>query len=576
MTSLAESPRALGARGSRRAVASADPAAELTPTAAAVVAAIPAWWTHKARFAGLDGEWLDVEQAIDALPPCPVPKDPPLEDTWGELTGEEVGQAYVSALTSATRARHGRHYTPSALAESLWEMAREDLGITGPAQALTGLVRDPACGAGALLLPALREHLHATADREPRLVLAQLPSLVEGIDLDPAGVWIANVILAAELLHLQAKIPPSRRRQLPALARVGDGLAPGGRQAKVMVLNPPYGRVHLSEADKARFADVLYGHANLYAVFMAAAEEQLDAQGVMAALVPTSWTAGRYFAPLRERLSTNVRLASVRFVEDRSGVFTGVLQETCLATFTRRRLRKTKVTSTSKGQARVIANVPTPRGQEPWLLPRRSNLAMVAAAAAGMPTTLGELGWKVSTGPLVWNRRQEDLRADAAEDCIPVLWSSDLDGGSIQRDARRNDKRFIQLSSGSDQTVLALREPALLVQRTAAPESPRKLVSALLDEARLDNLGGAVVVENHVNVLRSVDSRIPIELMSRIFATPTFDSAVRCISGSVALSAYELMAVPMPDEETILSWAELDDSELPRAVAAAYRPRGAR
>lgn len=71
-----------------------------------------------------------------------------------------------------------------------------------------------------------------------------------------------------------------------------------------MSREPPYGRVHLSAADHQRFADVLYGHANLYAVFMAAAVEQAQAStGIVAALFPTSWTAGKYFRPLRNRLS---------------------------------------------------------------------------------------------------------------------------------------------------------------------------------------------------------------------------------------------------------------------------------
>lgn len=309
--------RELGARGSRRGVASSDPAAELTATAAAVVAAVPAWWAARARAAGLDDQWLDVEQAIDALPPCPVPSRPPLEQEWGPLTGEEVGAA--------------------------------------------GLVRDPACGAGALLLPALREHLRGSHSVDPRLLLAGLPNVIEGWDLDPAAVWIANVVMAAELLPLLASVPLERRRPLPALAHVGDGLSPDREQAAIVVMNPPYGRVHLSAADQKRFADVLYGHANLYAVFMAAAVEQAQTStGIVAALVPTSWTAGKYFGPLRNRLSKDVRLASVRFVEQRSGVFTSVLQETCLALFTRRRVRRTTVSSTAGDRVTPIATVDNP------------------------------------------------------------------------------------------------------------------------------------------------------------------------------------------------------------------------
>lgn len=210
--------RDLGPRGSRRLVGSSDPAAELTPTAAAVLAAIPAWWSARANAAGLDGAWLDVTEAVAATPPLSLPELPPLEQEWGGLSGEEVGQAYVGALAMETRSRHGRHYTPPLLAEQLWHMARIGLGRTGASTPLTGLVRDPACGAGALLLPALREHLHASTAVDPQMVLARLPSLIEGVDNDPAAVWVANVVLAAEMLPLFARVSPGRRRPLPALA----------------------------------------------------------------------------------------------------------------------------------------------------------------------------------------------------------------------------------------------------------------------------------------------------------------------------------------------------------------------
>lgn len=57
--------RPLGSRGSRNEVADSG-ASELTPTAAAVLAAIPAWWKARASAVGLDGRWLDVEDALQA------------------------------------------------------------------------------------------------------------------------------------------------------------------------------------------------------------------------------------------------------------------------------------------------------------------------------------------------------------------------------------------------------------------------------------------------------------------------------------------------------------------------------
>ena len=168
-------------------------------------------------------------------------------------------------------------------------MARLALGQRRPGLPLPGLVCDPACGAGALLLPPLRQHLCALADADPRVTLAGLPRLIHGRDADPAAVWIANVVLASELLPLVARIPQARRRPLPLFARVGDGLNDAPREVRAVVMNPPYGRVRLEEAERTRWGSYLYGHANLYSLFLAAALESLGPDGVLAALVPTSW-----------------------------------------------------------------------------------------------------------------------------------------------------------------------------------------------------------------------------------------------------------------------------------------------
>ncbi|MEO2096863.1 MAG: Eco57I restriction-modification methylase domain-containing protein [Brachybacterium sp.] len=565
--------RPLGARGSRRAVAPDGSTADLSPTAAAVLAAIPTWWKARAEQAGLDGVWLDVSQAVDAVPPFDAEALPALEEEWGPLSGEDVGTSYFEALSPATRSRHGRHYTPAPLAEQLWSQARRvKSGEGGTPQRLTGLVRDPACGGGALLLPVLREHLRASSDIDPRLVLAGLPSLVEGIDNDPAAVWVASLVLAAEMLPLLERIPEGHRRPLPALCRVGDGLAPQETSARIVVMNPPYGRVRLSDEERARFAPVLYGHANLYGIFMAAAEESLADDGVLAALVPTSFLAGRYFAPLRERFSSALTLSEVAFVAQRTGVFSSVLQETCLATFTRgtdRQQTEATISSIHGGHRTDVARTPTPHGPSPWILPRRAELAGVAAAVAVMPLTLAEAGWRVSTGPLVWNRRVDDLGAVAG---TPVIWSADFDGGVLHTDARRSPMRFLRLQSERDRRTMTLREPAILVQRTSAPEQVRRVTSVQLTTEDLERLGGAVVVENHVNVLRprAAGALLSMTLLSRLLDSPAMDAVARCVSGSVALSAFELSALPLPEESVLAAWEQMDGVALDAAIAEAY------
>jgi len=578
MTADATLPRAailardLGARGSRNAVGGADPA-DLTPEVAAVLAAVPAWWHAQAKAAGLAGPWLNVTHAVAVPAPACVATATPDPTVEATSTGHQLGAAYVAALTPEVRARHGRHYTPLPLADRLWAMTRAALGHLTPPRRLPGLVRDPACGAGALLLPALREHLVASARTDAEMALAGLPNVLEGIDADPAAVWVASVVLAAEALPLLASVAAARRRPLPALVRAGDGLAEQATKARVVLMNPPYGRVRLTPADRDRFARVLYGHANLYGLFVAAGLDGLDDNGVLAALVPTSFTSGRYFSSLRAELSQSAPLRAATFVVERDGVFAGVLQETCLAVFTRHKAQRANIASMN-GHVADVAKVKSPRGPRPWLLPRRSDDAHIAAAAATMPLTLASAGWRVSTGPLVWNRRRADLYARPAAARAPVVWAADLDGGRLHRDRGRNDTRYLRLRDDVDRAVLTLTEPAVLVQRTTAPEQARRIVGVELTEEALADWGGQVVVENHVNVLRpaAAEPLLSRGTLARLLATSVIDRLTRCVSGSVALSAYELESLPLPAAEVLASWEALTVDELERAIADAYRP----
>ncbi len=161
--------RDLGARGSHAKVADADPVGPVSAAAAAVLAAVPGWWAARAREAGLSGRWLDVTSAVAATPPA-LPRETSPDPSITALTSSEgLGAASAAALPSEVRARHGRHYTPPGLAEHLWTMTRQALGHPIRATRLPGLVRDRACGAGALLLPALREHVRASARTDPQL-----------------------------------------------------------------------------------------------------------------------------------------------------------------------------------------------------------------------------------------------------------------------------------------------------------------------------------------------------------------------------------------------------------------------
>ena len=175
-----------------------------------------------------------------------------------------------------------------------------------------------------------------------------------------------------------------------------------------------------------------------------------------------------------------------------------------------------------------------------------------------MPHRLADYGYRVSTGPLVWNRHRDQLAADGgAPGAYPLLWAECvLPGGRFHfAAARRNHLPFVRVAA--DQEHLVTREPCALVQRTTAKEQSRRLIAALLPPDFLGAHGG-VVVENHVNVVRNgapvaagCAGAATLAAVSAFLNSEAADRVFRCISGSVAVSAYELAAVPMPGPEVM-------------------------
>nr|BFE75034.1 hypothetical protein GCM10020092_083350 [Actinoplanes digitatis] len=335
--------------------------------------------------------------------------------------------------------------------------------------------------------------------------------------------------------------------------------------------------MRLAEKDRATWAHVLAGHANRYQLFLAAAVDHAADAGTVAALIPAGWIGGKYFQLLRKHLASKAPLRQVSYIADRSGVFsTGVLQETVLAVFRRGEAgdvacEQVTMNGTVKSAAIGHGTIPTDTSL-PWLLPRSQDDNALVAAAGGMTKRLKDYHWKVSTGPLVWNRHKDQLSAEPRRRSVKIVWAADLDGGKLHQDPLRDKMRWVEMRHDADERTLVLRQPAVLVQRTTAPEQNRRLVATALDAAELEQWGGRVSVENHVNVLRcgTEDSVLTPRLLTALLDSAAVDRLYRCLTGSVAVSAYELSALPLPDAELLRRWAKLDPAVLPAEIDRVY------
>lgn len=452
---------------------------------------------------------------------------------------------YSTLLPRKVRSSLGAFYTPPALTERLLDLATESGTDWASARVL-----DPACGGGAFLLASAARMRAALEGCEPAFILAQIGTRLHGMELDPNAASLCQAALEILLSDLSA----ASGRAAPICVKVCDTLEETpAAQFDLVVGNPPYGRVALTPAQRERYARSLYGHANLYGVFTDIAVRWARPDGLIAYLTPTSLLGGQYYMALRKLLAAKAPPTAIDFVHARRGVFEDVLQETLLAVYRRggkqTRFQVHYLNVENEREAHLTRNgkvgLPDDAGA-PWLAPRKPAHVELIKASERMPVRLSDWGYEVSTGPLVWNRYKPQLRDCAARGLFPLIWAEAVtgDGRFVFRAEKKNHSPYFKTEAGDD--WLIVDRNCVLVQRTTAKEQCRRLISAELPQDFIDMHGG-VVVENHLNMVRARGkANVSASVVAAILNSDLIDQLFRCISGSVAVSAFELTSIPLP------------------------------
>jgi adenine-specific DNA-methyltransferase len=508
--------------------------------------AIERYWEtlHRRR-----GRVLRAPPDLRPLPRSAEPAAVALADAAAALSSDHaaylIGSAYAAALPDDVRSEHGVFYTPPALVDRLMRDVEEAGADWARAHVL-----DPACGGGAFLAPIAARMCDAMKQCDRRVVARNVAGRLRGYEIDDFAAWISRVFLDATLYERLG----GTSVDVGDLIDVTDSLSRTDDATFDLVIgNPPYGRVGLTPERRQTYKRGLFGHANLYGLFLDFAVRKARPGGVIGFVTPTSFLGGEYFKRLRGLLAAEANPVALDLVKERAGVFDGVLQETLLTVCRRGEPKRSPRLHFIGGdedevRAHDAGPVALPSDLEaPWILPRAPSEVAFAERLRKHTSTLADWGYRVSTGPLVWNRYKSQLRTARREGVVPLIWAESVGANGLFefRAARRNHLPYF--APAADDEWLLVREPCVLLQRTTSKEQLRRLICAELPASFLA-AHGAVTVENHLNMLIAVDGRPAVDArtLAAFLNSSAADRAFRCISGSVAVSAYELQAMPLP------------------------------
>lgn len=503
-----------------------------------------------------------------------IAKLPPSE------AGYFLGTTYTATLPDEFRAEHGIFYTPPSLTDRIL-----DLATSAGVDWSQAKVLDPACGGGAFLAPVAQRMVSALRGCEPAIILQNISARLKGFEIDPFGAWMTQVTLEAALLD----VCRAAGRRLPRLVEIRNSLSVplAGEHLEafdLVVGNPPYGRITLPDDMRALYGRSLYGHANLYGVFTDLALRLARQGGVISLVMPASFLGGEYFKNLRRLLAKEAAPVTIEFIEDRKGVFADALQEATLATFRkdgrRRAVQVGHVAALETGAAQIASfgkfRLPDNSPAAPWILPRTREQSRLVHRLASMPDRLSTYGYKVSTGPLVWNRHKPQLSNTPSKDAVPIVWAEAItqDGRFVYRAQKRNHALWFHPRENDG--ALIVREACVLVQRTTAKEQARRLIAAEMPASFVRKHGGAAI-ENHVNMVRGENGRTTVSAaaIAALLNSSIVDQVFRCLSGSVAVSANEIEAIPLPNPAQMKTLEKMieagaDREEIDRAITEMY------
>ena len=480
---------------------------------------------------------------------------------------DRVGEWYVAKRSDKQRKENGLFLTPVDVADF---MAGR---ITARAETIR--VLDPAAGAGVLCCAAvealtLQRAKPVTVEVVAYEVDPELAKPLEAV-LDHLSEWCAKHHGVSVIVRIE--VADFILANAPALKSPGlfSGHAATNR-FDVVIANPPYFKIGKDDPRAVAASMVVHGQPNIYALFMAVGAAMLRKPGDFVFITPRSFASGPYFRRFRDVFFSMIRPTTVHVFDSRRSAFRRdtVLQENVIVAGRRENgwcangAGARLTISSSQG----VGDIDAPRSREVALsralndksaemvlrLPACEDEDDVLELVDSWPSSLGEQGLRISTGPVVPFRATEFVAREGRvpSSHAPLLWMNHVRAMQTRWPIERHKPEYIA-RVGAERLLVPSRN-YVLMRRFSAKEEQRRLTAApyIASEFAAPEIG----LENHLNYIHRPGGELSVDEtwgLAALYNSHLLDTWFRAVNGNTQVSATELRSMPLPAHEVILS-----------------------
>ncbi|WP_119069184.1 N-6 DNA methylase [Aggregatilinea lenta] len=463
----------------------------------------------------------------------------------------------------------GEYYTPLPIARHILQLSELKSSHVLDSRRIV----DPSCGGGVLLLLAAQQIIADldASKSDPQAIIDMLSASIHGFDIQPFAVTLTRSLLTSvctPLLHTGATFleSPFPRVQVQDPLATRDGSWTHS-QFDWILGNPPFQPVKKAGLDYAdAYADILYGHPNLYQLFLWWAVLAARPDGRIAFLLPQSLLAGSYFQRLRQELFERVQLLAVTRLIERKGIVGNADQQMMAIALkanghgATEQSRDVAIRVTWNGDdidqtpVHFVASERVTQSKNKqiiWIVSEKNDDYELLEALERSSNLLAQMKhlFLLNNGEYVWNQHKHLLSREYVESSYPLVSSACVGRYSIKFPYSGSHPTRTRSFSRLDPSVSNYLHsgPMILVQRTTRRKVGRRLVAGMLGQQFYTEYG-KYFVENHVNYV-TLASDTSVDFLYGLLAwfnSDLMNFVFQLENGTPHVSITDLGLLPVP------------------------------